>query len=52
MPKGKKVKKIASIMHEIKNKEEWMKFFNNTEDPKLNVIDVHPSWCGGVEIMN
>jgi len=50
MPKKNVV--VISCMIPIKSEEGWMKFFNNTSDPKLNVIDIHPSWCGGVTIMN
>jgi len=28
-----------------------MEFFTNPEDNRLNVIDIHPAWCGGVGIM-
>ena len=50
MPKKKVIE--VSCMVPITTKEGWMEFFNNTSDPKLNVIDLHPSWCGGCSIMN
>jgi len=48
----KKVYVEVSCMVPITTKEGWMKFFNNTDDPKLYVVDLHPAWCGGCSIMN
>ena len=58
-----KKKKVKSIMKVCPTKEEWMDFYNDEENFMLNsnlffakskhflVVDLHPAWCGGVEIL-
>jgi hypothetical protein len=48
----KKAKAVVSVMVPLKDKKEWMNFFTNESDNRLNVVDIHPAWCGGVGIMN
>jgi hypothetical protein len=47
----KKAKIVVSVMVTLSSKKEWLKFFENEKDMRLNVVDLHPQWCGGVGIM-
>ena len=47
-----KKRKTKSIMKTLPTKEEWMKFYNDEENGMLNIVDVHPKWCGRIEILD
>ena len=57
-----KKKKVKSIMHEVQTKQEWLDFYNDEEGGALTsnplsliltslVVDLHPKWCGGADIL-
>ena len=48
MKKGKKVK---SMVNHIPSEEAWKEFWEDEENPMLNVIDIHPMWSGPCSIM-
>merc|ERR1711907_870346 len=48
---GMSKKKVKSIMKVCASKEEWLQFYNDEENFMLNIVDLHPQWCGGVEIL-
>jgi len=46
-----KKKKVKSIVEHIPTEEGWKAVWEDDENPKLLVIDIHPIWSGPCTIM-